>query len=128
MQAANDVLLISNSDAGAACLQLQDVAARDEATIQELQELLEEQQRQQAEAGVTMAAAEQQLQQISQRTLQLGHDIVQRQGQIDDLQVPCMSHVYCSSVDSILLFRCSCAMLIKHWLWRVAAGRQKSLR
>jgi hypothetical protein len=40
-----------------------------------------------------MAAAEQQLQQISQRTLQLGHDIVQRQGQVDDLQVPCMSHV-----------------------------------
>ncbi len=91
-----------NSDAGAACLQLQDVATRDEATIQELQELLEEQQRQQTEAGVTMAAAEQQLQQISQRTLQLGQDVAQRQGQVDDLQVPCMSHAHCLNIHSLL--------------------------
>ena len=87
LRLANAQLLKLNVDAAAACTQLQDVAARDEATIQELQGLLEEQQREQAEAGVTMAAAEQQLQQISQRTLQLGQDILQRQAQVDDLQV-----------------------------------------
>jgi hypothetical protein len=87
LRAANTHLSTLNADAAAACAQLQEVAARDETTIQELQALLEEQQRQQTDAGATMAEAERQLQHISQRALQLGHDVTQRQAQIDDLQV-----------------------------------------
>ncbi len=97
---ANTLLMRLNSDAGAACLQLQEVATRDEATIQELQQLLEEQQRQQADAGATMAAAEQQLQQLSQRTLQLGQDVAMRQGQVDELQVSLVLLYHFSNVYS----------------------------
>jgi len=99
LRVANAQLLKLNAEAAAACSQLQEVATRDEATIQELQGLLEEQQRQQAEAGTTMAAAEQQLQQISQRALQLGQDVAQRQALVDDLQV---QPTHCNQFDFLI--------------------------
>jgi hypothetical protein len=103
LRTSNDEYLTINAAAAAACFQLREVAARDEATISELQGLLEEQQRQQAEASGTMAAAEQQLQQISQRALQLGQELAQRQVQVDDLQVICRPLHHSSSVHSFLL-------------------------
>lgn len=103
LRTSNDELLTLNANAAAACSQLREVATRDEATISELQGLLEEQQRQQAEASGTMAAAEQQLQQISQRALHLGQELAQRQAQVDDLQVMCSTLPHLSNAHSFLL-------------------------
>jgi hypothetical protein len=103
LRTSNDQLLTLNANAAAACSQLREVATRDEATISELQGLLEEQQRQQAEASGTMAAAEQQLQQISQRALHLGQELAQRQTQVDDLQVMCRTPPHSSNAHLFLL-------------------------
>jgi hypothetical protein len=102
LRTSNDELLTLNANAAAACSQLREVATRDEATISELQGLLEEQQRQQAEASGTMAAAEQQLHQISQRALQLGQELAQRQAQVDDLQVMCSTLPHLSNAHLFL--------------------------
>ena len=101
LRVANAQLLKLNAEAAAACSQLQEVATRDEATIQELQGLLEEQQRQQAEAGATMAAAEQQLQQISQRALLLAVEVAQRQAQVGEAQVHLMPLSNCCNTDAL---------------------------
>jgi hypothetical protein len=92
------------------------VAARDETTIQELQELLQEQQRQEEHARLTMAAAELQLQQISQRSIELGQELTQREEQVADLQVTaCARQLYEKLIPSAASCSCSCMRLARRW-------------